>query len=325
MTLTPETRQSKRVAVTYEMLRDNEEFADTLYHEGSKSEYFSAFCPWHDDKTVPSLLVYPIEILQPGTHSGFWKCLAGCGIGGLETLYRKLNSWERKDQTNARRKRIQGVSFNTPYLPTDVPSLTAKADAAGEILRRDSELGWYLKDRGLKDRIEIRNLGHYNGWITIPVYNAVGEVETLILRSTPPIQKATGIRFHSPALPPKLYVPNWASIGRTSDNVYVVFGMFDALSLDEIGFPVCCATHGNQSLNPTWFMGSMWRNRKFLLVSDEPAHEVEEVRERCTMMQNLGLNARMLRMVYPDGCKDPNDVLVKRGREGLIKSLIGVL
>jgi len=319
-----EIQERTRMPVSYELLKEREGFAQKVYHAGTRNEYFSAFCPFHDDVNVPSLMIYPIDITRhSATHDGYWRCLAGCGMGGLDALNRKIRGWERPDPAH-RKKATGGVAWYPPMLPTDAHGLATKADTASEILKRYPELGWYLTQRGLHDRIEPRNLGYYDGWMSIPVYNSQGEIETLVLRSTPAIQEATGQRFHSPAIPPKLYVPNWASIGRRS-YVYIVFGMFDALSLDEIGEPVCCATHGNQSLNPTWFLGTLWRDKQLLLVSDDPKHERDEVAERCLMLQNLGLSARMENIRYPEGCKDPNDILKAHGPEGLRKHLIGVL
>jgi len=241
-------------------------------------------------------------------------------MGGLDSLWRQRELSGKKSDM---RKRVpSALEWHPPHLPADLGALNAKADVAYAILSKWPQLGWYLEQRGLKDRIEVRNLGYMDGWITIPVYDSLGRIETLILRATPPIQEANGVRFHSPSLPPKLYVPNW-KLTMASDTVYVVFGMFDALSLDEAGLPVCCSTHGNQSLNPMWF--TRFSGKRLLMVSDGVPHERAEVKERCAMMYQAGLSAFMHDIKYPDGCKDSNDILKKFGSDELRKRIVGVL
>lgn len=317
----------KPVAVTYEWLRDQPGFAEQVYHKDTKNEYFSTWCPWHDDREVPSLLVYPTGdiTLVGGGRYGYWRCLAGCGTGGLDDLYRKVKDWERKGIGDRRKRSPSALAWRPPFLPVDRDSLTRKADTASAILAKYPELGWYIRDRGLGDRIEPRNLGYLDGWISIPVYNIEGEVVSLILRSTPPIQEATGLRFHSPSMPPQLYVPNWRSVLRAR-TVYVVFGMFDALSLDEVGLPVCCSTHGNQALFPTWFLGSALRDKEYLLVSDNKPHEVEDVKKRRDALRGAGINAKMhmIQTSLMGGCKDANDVLMKYGPDELRRRVVGV-
>ena len=305
--------------ITYEHLRDLPDFSDGTYHEGTRGEYFRAVCPFHEDNE-PSLLVYPIDWTPSGSHDGYWRCLAGCGMGGLDMLWRQRELKGKKSL--AKRKAPFALEWHPPALPTDKEGLNAKADVACAILNKWPQLGWYLEQRGLKDRIEVRNLGYMDGWITVPVYSALGDIETLILRATPPIQEANGVRFHSPALPPKLYVPNW-KLTMASDTVYIVFGMFDALSLDEVGLPVCCSTHGNQSLNPMWF--SRFYGKKLLLVSDGVPHERAEALERCRMLYQAGLSAYMHDIAYPNGCKDVNDILKNFGSDELRKRMIGVI
>lgn len=321
MTTTKPGKIVENVPVTYEWMRDNANIAYHVFWKGTKREYFSAICPFHDD-TSPSLMVYPVDPWRKGEHDGWWRCLAGCGVGGLDSLHRKLGGWEHSKVAKSRKKAPHGLEWHPPTLPTDEEGLGKKVETAHAILLRYPELGWYIEQRGLKERIELRLLGYLNGWISIPAYTAEGTLKTVVLRSTPPVQEATGVRFHSPALPPALYVPNWSLVAKAKQ-VYVVFGMFDALSLDEISLPVVCSTHGNQSLSPDWFMGDVLRGKHYLLVSDSPTHEMAEVKERCLMMQHRGLKAMMWNIPYPNGCKDANDILKFYGPEELRKRLTG--
>jgi len=308
------------VRVSYEALKEELGNQAEVHREGTLHEYLSSWCPFHEDDLTPSLLVYPIDREAPGEHDGYWRCLAGCGSGSIVSVIRKIRLG---GEVRTRKGLPSGLKYDKPYLPEDLDALAVKADTAHAILRKFSDLGWYLEQRGLRDRIEPCELGYLDGWISIPVYDSVGDLETVVLRSTPPVQEATGLRFHSPQLPPKLYAPNWVSVLR-SDVVYIVFGMLDALSLDEIGKAVVCATHGNVSLNPVWFAGSKMRQKKYILLSDEPQHEWEEVREKYKAMWQLGLDVHMGQLPYREGIKDPNDILRVDGPSGLHRALEGV-
>jgi hypothetical protein len=185
------------------------------------------------------------------------------------------------------------------------------------MLRKYPDLGWYLRQRGVEEQIIPRYLGYHNGWITIPVYDEHRTLQTAMLRATPPAQMTGGQRFHCPpGSAPTLYIPDHSLYLRSS-KVAVVFGMFDALTLAELGVPCATPIHGNGSAYPSQFVGK----KKFIIIPDEPEHEYKEAHRLAELMLNEGKNVELAKLPYPEGMKDANDFLIANKRKDLEKIL----
>ena len=312
----PRRPSKDRMTITYEFLRDRPDLKVGLYREGGPREYFSTWCPLHDDVEVPSLMVYKGDALDvhDRSHSGYWKCLAGCGVGGLDVLWRRITfpgAARRYKTTPAT------VEWKRPYIPMEHEAMEKLAVTAHIILKRYPDLGWYIEDRGVSDMIDPCNLGYHNGWITIPVYDRQGEIETLMMRATPPIEKASKIRFHSPnESHPHVYVPNWKAFDKAK-KVAVVFGMFDALTMADLVIPAITPTHGNDTLDVTWLP----RDKKYVIIPDAKPNEVKSAESIATRMKVVGIRYKLARLPYEDGIKDPNGWLEKGRRQDLERAL----
>lgn len=254
-------------------------------------------CPYHED-SKPSLLVF---------DDGLWNCL-GCGRRGLNTeLYNDLQ------RTPNVAPEPEAATFFGPKLPTDTLEKSRFAFRAHDMLSRHDSLAWYLKKRGVESRIDPCLLGWHNGWYTIPIIGRGGDVEGLILRAGDHVQKATGLRFTQPSgQTAMLYVPNWHRF-RSSKSIAIVYGMFDALSLDELGFPACTTTCGKDSLRPEWF--SEYTGKLYLI----PDKGEEDTAERHAKL--MGKRATVLRLPYRNGIKDPAAFLEEGKRDVLARFL----
>src|SRR3990167_8810757 len=196
--------------------------------------YLLTFCPFHQDDS-PSLLVF---------EDGWFRCKgAECGrTGRLETLYDALVS--PSAAPNGRAEHARG---RPPWLPKagDTEAIARLVWDAHNVLLRNESFRWYLEMRGVADRVETAGLGWHEGWITIPILTDDRQVQGVVLRATKLTQKMTGMRFvQLTGQRPMLYCPDWALVNKGGGALFVVFGMFDALALSSLRFPVVTTTGG---------------------------------------------------------------------------------
>lgn len=249
--------------------------------------YVSATCVFHSPDNHPSMLVYP---------DGF-ICL-GCGAkGSISKLQKQLNGWMPPANVGASKPTVH-------LLPTDLYELNEVYRTAHQtLLKFDDPLGLYLKNRGLHGRIVPQKLGYLDGWYIIPVFDEHKQLLGVVARAGQHVQDSTGARFNIPRGQQTLvYVPDY-NIMESNDYLVVVYGMLDALSLCELGIPVCTPTSGKDSLHPK----HLDKYRKRIIIIPDKNEEDTAIRLR----DGLGWRGDVLILDYPDNTKDPNDLLVK--------------
>lgn len=250
-------------------------------------KYVSAICPFHPDEH-PSLLIY---------KSGTYHCL-GCGkTGNLKALERVLRGWS---PTVIQER----MAWAPTSLPDDLYELEEIANQANDMLRRyDDTLGWYLKERGVFNRIYPQHLGYWNGWYTIPIFGWDKAFVGMVARANRHIQDVTGRRFNMPrGQNPLLYIPDHTLV-EENDYLVCVYGMFDALALIELRVPVCTGTAGKDSLTPSMLD---WCRKRIIIVPDKDEDDTAR-----KLAGGLGWRSRVLSLDYPEGTKDPADCLQK--------------
>ena len=114
---------------------------------------------------------------------------------------------------------------------------------------------------------------------------------------------------------PMLYVPVWKYWDEQPE-VYVVFGVFDALSVAAAGLAVASPSSGKNSLNVSWLDDV----KKPIVIVPDAGEEADAYRYAA----QLGWRGRVKMIDYVNGEKDPNNVLVRRGKEGL-RNALGIL
>jgi hypothetical protein len=253
-------------------------------------KYVAAMCPFHQDRS-PSLLVYP---------DGY-VCTACGARGPLERLWkqaglRPLSSFE--DQPDYRPE-VYGMS------KTDL------VWAAHRYLRNSKGHADYLNQRGFTTRtIRRYKLGYWDGWYVIPSYSQTGDLKAVYFRSGPLVQRLSGIRFYQlKGQGGQVYCPDWGLLN-DAKGVFVVYGLFDAITLAQLHYPVVTPTTGKASFRADWLD---WFEGKVTVVPDSG-----EEKEAYLLASRLGWRGHVLLLDYPEGVKDPND-FVKTSQTTLLQ------
>lgn len=251
--------------------------------------YISALCLWHDDQS-PSLLVY---------KDGFFIC-QGCGEqGGFAKLYQKLC------QVRGHRALLP-QKHDAPMLDLprwdDHAALVELARSASLTLYKYPGMKWYLHKRGLTDGTIVNlGLGWYKEWIVVPILDRSDELAGLVLRATPSMAKATGLRYLIPAgQPPLPYVPNWGWLDREKV-LFGTFGVFDAITLNQLGYAAITSTNGKDHFNSAWLDD---QRKPFGLIPDKGEYETA-----AKTLAGFDWRGHILELAYPKGVKDPNGFL----------------
>jgi hypothetical protein len=252
------------------------------------ARYVAAVCPFHDDNKA-SLLVFA---------DGF-RCLACGERGSLEYL------WQR-----ASLRPLSPVRNKPQYYPT-IPAgwdNERLVRSAHKMLMDKPGLQQYLIGRGLERAIRRYDLGYWDGWYTIPVKDEDGDINEIVFRAGPWVQSVTGSRFwQRSGQRPRIYIPEYQqpSIHPSLQPGYlfVTFGLFDAMSVSLLGWPAATSTIGKGSFRPEWLA---WYDGYVVIIPD-----LEEEKEAHILASQLGWRGRVCLLPYPEGCKDPNDLLQK--------------
>jgi len=251
-------------------------------------KYISASCVFHYPDAHPSMLVW---------KDGYYKCLSCNAHGTLSKLLSNLSGMP----VHSTERNINKSTLFTDSRAEDLLSFIL--ECYHFLINNLDPLALYLVSRGIGNQIVPRNLGWCDGWYTIPITEADGYVKGVVARASQHIQDTTGARFNIPqGQQAMVYVPDHALVER-NDYIVVVYGMFDALSLCELGIPSCTPTSGKDSLHAE----DLDTYRKRVIIIPDKGEESTAIKLR----DSLGWRGTMLDLPYPDGCKDPNDLLVK--------------
>ena len=251
------------------------------------SGYLLTNCPWHDD-SKRSLLVYP---------DGWWHCLGECQTSGPNhRLYSEFSS-----PGSTRRGSRDVARGYPPNVPSNISDQILFVEEAKATIQRNSSFRWYSEQRGVEGRIETCELGWHEGWLVLPIYSPERDLTGIIMRSGPQAQKLTGTRFTQPTgQRAMIYCPDWSLLDR-SDQIYVVYGMIDALTLSELRLPVVTTTGGAKSFKPEWLTSY----RKPIIV----VPDLGELAQARKLAGRLGWRGKVGQLSYPNDFKDPNDYL----------------
>jgi hypothetical protein len=263
--------------------------------EGAKrySNYVAAVCPFHGDNK-PSMLI----------HKDFYHCLACDAKGRTEEL---LETASLRPITH------RSPTAYHPRIPKDMDG-DRFVDAAHRMLVKHDEYQEYLIRRGIGKAVRRYHIGYWDGWYVIPSYTEAGALKDILFRSGPWVQQQTGERFFQRAgQKPGIYVPDWSLDGTT---LFVVFGLFDAISLALLGYPAATPSMGKGGIKSDWF--ASWPYR-IVVLPDQG-----EEKQANILAAGLDWRGRAYRLPYPEGCKDPNDYL-QLDQEGLRRELNGLV
>ena len=280
-----------------------EDFLHRLPQAKDMGNYIVGVCPFHPDSS-PSLLVF---------KDGWFHCLgADCARSGTwQTLWDKLAGRPIQLQPESR------IHYQSPAKMLEVDYDAPREEGAYRAyldLVHFPTFQWYLEMRGIDDAIDIHEIGYHRGWYTIPVWDHEYKFQNVVFRAAPHVQKAIGMRYWTDGQP-TIYVPDWHQLDKC-DYIVVVFGIFDALTLNKYRFPVVSPTHGHV-FDPNWLNGY---RKPVYLIPDKG-----EERSVLRMIGGFGWRGKMIRLDWPDGMKDVNDFLVAGKEEELLAQLSQVI
>lgn len=250
--------------------------------------YIVSRCPFHFDKN-PSFFVY----------LDYYHC-ASC---------------DAKGSTNGLLDRLSGrVIFKEPVtIFNPFREWLKRFSGLRETLKFAYKYGQtfptyldYVYNRGItKETVRETKLGYLDRFITIPLVQnkkIVGAVARSVKEKHYFIPKEQD--------PNILFIPN-ETLFNESDTVYLVFGMFDCLTLYQYGLPVMTTTRGIITSGRT-FQGI----RKRIVVIPDKGEEKTGSR----LVAQLDWRGKLLLLDYPIGTKDINDLHV-RGYTEVINEL----
>ena len=264
------------------------------------NNYFSCFCPY-DRHQSPAMLVF---------EDGMFKCLSCNKIGTHKQLSRDLGSHfipQRRDDT------VSQVLPRWKRWEDKYGDLEGIADAAHSSLKRFPQFQTYFRKRKIYEYATEGQLGYLDGWACFPVFDNNGKVLDIVVRNT---GRSNGeIRYvvhpdYSSSIRP-LYVPSWSQVNQ-SEIIYIVYGIIDAISLHLAGLPVVTGVTG-KSLSPDLLKPL---RKRFVIVPDDG-----EEPEAHKLANSLGWRAKVKKISFPDGCKDPDDIRKHFGNEYLLQAL----
>lgn len=278
------------------MVIQYDDFLTRLDRIKEYESYMSALCVFHDDSS-PSMLVF---------KDGWFRCLSCERQGNWKTLWNKLQGQPVIVRSDVK------IGWEGPGVrPEEAEDVCWQAHLD---LVNFSSLGWYLEMRGIDSMIDMCELGYWNGWYTIPVRDVNGRFLTAVYRSSPPIQNVNGVRYWSKGTP-VMYVPDWRLLEKNRrGNIFVVYGMFDAIALASVRLPVVTVSSGKDSFQADWLEG--YGNQVYI---------VPDKGEYTTAMRHakeLGWRGNVINLDYPEGYEDPADFAKNGKMEDLYKILM---
>jgi DNA primase len=271
------------------------DFLSSIDRAEDKGRYITGLCPFHSDSS-PSLLIF---------KDGWWRCL-GCGKNGAWIdLWNKIKGQpvhiQAEKKTRWSGPLLNGESLDDIYYQSHLDLLNYPS------------LGWYITEtRKLQDRIEPCEIGYRDGWYTVPVFDIDHTMKTVVFRAAPHVQEVTGMKYWCNARPPVMYVPDWR-LYESGDFLVVCFGIFDALAISDLRYPVVTSTAGKDTFKADWLM----LVRKPIYIIPDSGEEDTAIR----LANNLGWRGHVIKLNYPVGSKDPADYFKNGKKEELRREM----
>lgn len=202
-------------------------------------------------------------------------------------------------------RRLYGSPVTTQ--PVRVRAVRRAGEALSSYRMGEGTPNPYFAARGLSDALVRRYGLRVDGpWAVLPVFSADGRCLSLCRRALDPQQEP---RYKNSRGAMGLW--NAAALARAAGKaVFVTEGIFDALSLEELGFPavaLCGAANARRLLDAVAALAQEKRPACFVLAGDGDA---AGQRMNAALQQLLAPRPCRVLML-PQGCKDANEALVR--------------
>jgi hypothetical protein len=272
------------------------DFLTKLDRTQEYDKYVSGMCPF-EAHSSPALLVF---------KDGWFRCLSCGRSGSWQQLWNKLQGQHIIIRPEGK------TSWKGPSIHEDLESICYQSHLD---LVQFSSYQWYLQERGLEGRIEVNEIGYYEGWYSIPIRSEDGNFITAVFRSSPHVQQTTGMRYYCRHVP----VPFFPDYNVVKENEYllVVYGIFDALTLADLRFPVVTSSAGKDTFNPEW----LDKHRKKIYIIPDKGEEDTAY----GLASQLDFRGKVINLDYPEHVKDCNGFYEQKKGELLRRQIMNVI
>jgi len=259
------------------------------------SNYFVAFCPFHDNHNTPALFVYE--------EDGRYRC-ASCGAkGSLQYLAKKVGTHFQVTQRQKSNILPRWKRWENEY-----GDLQGIVEHAHKVLVNFPQYQGYLRRRKLDEYINQGYFGFCDGWLILPVRDNTGKIVDAVARAISGKGTTRYVVHPNPISPSRpLYSPSWKKVIE-SDTVWITYGMFDSWAMHSIGL-ACITGITGQSLSAELLKPL---GKRLIIVPD-----ADESHSAHKLANNLGWRCSVKEIKYPDGTKDVQGIREKYGNEVL--------
>lgn len=283
----------QKAALQMNILRD---VYDELDYANDYGHYLATLCPWHDDNK-PSLLIYEDK----------YYCKA-CSAGGFTESFLQKLQWGQVEVPTP-----QVYDPHNPFtgwLDQCNGSLSNLIHNSNHAMRSQRGFGHYLESRNIGfDVIQNLKIGFMEGWYIFPIFGPDDKLVGVVARCGGATE--TNMRYSIPTQqdPNLLYVPSWERVENHRE-VFLTFGIIDAISIYQLGYAAMSTTTGKTTKaapfddirKTIWIFPDNW-----------------EERTAYQLAANLGWRGRVLNYNWRNGIKDPNDLLQHGKLDEVIK------
>lgn len=251
--------------------------------------YITGLCPFHPD-TRPSFFVYPDR----------YFCKA-CGASGFtDKLLYRLGKVARPPAIRTQR----GGGSDNPFTGwAAARPLKATLRMAWETVNNNPGMGYYMtKNRGITEPYRKKlGIGYIDDWYTIPIRTRTGSIVGAVARKGRDNPSPHKYVLPNGIDPNLLYVPNWKKTW-SAPYLLLTFGILDAVVLAILGYPAASTLTGKNLPK-----AALARFRKPVLVIPDQGEQEDGL----YAVQKLGWRGSLVRVRWPEGCKDINDIWVR--------------
>lgn len=271
---------------------DFSELEEVLDNPHVYGGYLVSLCPFHSERR-PSFFVYP----------DWYKCLSCGAQGPTNQLLKRLGKIERI--ISVRAKEYYGSSNPFSGWLRD-KTLRQTLKMGWETINNNPGMGNYIvKDRGIDEPYrKLLGIGYLDDWYTIPIRNQRGTIISAIARKGRDNPATSKYVLPYGTDPHLLYFPNLNRVKR-AEYLLITFGILDAVVLAMLGEPAASTISGKRLSNL-----SVARFRIPIMLIPDQHEEIDGL----SILPELGWRGVMpssLRLDWPDGCKDINEIWVK--------------
>lgn len=245
--------------------------------------YLAALCNFHDD-TKPSLFIY----------EDTYRCVACGAFGKTSELLKRLGKTIVKYKQEDEHETVNPFS---KWLRTQ--TLYDVCKSAWQTINQFPMFGSYIQDRGIRETYrKALGIGWRDTWYTIPIFSFTGKLVGCVARAGRDNQSKSKYTQPFGQSPNLLYAPRWRLYDR-ADVVYLVYGIFDAITL-AINNKMAFSSISGKLTNP---IGLVDIRKRIVIIPD-----LGEEKEANILASRLGWRGSVARISYPDGTKDLNDI-----------------